>query len=670
MLRVLAVLCLLVGLAIGQRPNVVVILVDDLGWTDLTCQGSGFYETPHIDALAAAGVRFTNGYAAAAICSPTRAAILTGRAPARTHVTDWIRARFQRGGIGTPERSPTDYVGGPARALLCPPNPYWLEREEVTLAELLQDAGYTTCHVGKWHLGDDAWYPEHQGFDENHGGCDFGQPPSYFDPYSDRRLPEGIPTLPPRRDGEYLTDREADEAVDFIARNRYRPFFLYYAPYAVHTPIQARPEVAGRYAAKQTTNQTNARYAAMVESVDQAVGRIVAALEEHALTERTLVVFTSDNGGLIGPTDNAPLRSGKGYPYEGGLRVPWIVRWPGVVEAGRVSEQPVTSVDLLPTVLDAVGIELPAERSFDGVSLVPHLRAGTGIERPLFWHFPHYRGPDVTPYSVVRDGRWKLIVRWEGPALELYDLEDDLGETRDVATAHADVVARLRGELDAHLAGAGALLPRANPDHVAKPRVLILGDSISIGYTPKVRELLADEAVVVRPTDERGRPENCAGTTRGVEHLERWLALGGGHWDVIHFNFGLHDLKRVDAQTGRNSNDPADPRQAEPEIYERQLRQIAERLARTGATLIFATTTPVPPGGVRPHRDVDDPARYNAIARRVMEESGVEIDDLYGLVAPRQAELLPRVDVHFAAAGYEALAQQVAAHVRGALAAR
>ena len=207
MLRLLAALALLAGLAVAQRPNVVVVLVDDLGWTDLSCQGSRYYETPHIDALAADGLRFRAGYAAAAICSPTRAAILTGREPARTHVTDWIRGRFQRGGLGTPDANPTAYVGGPKQALLCPPNPYWLELSELTLAEVLRDAGYATCHIGKWHLGDDAWYPGHQGFDENHGGCDYGQPPSYFDPYRNPRLPEGIPTLAPRRSDGGLSMR-------------------------------------------------------------------------------------------------------------------------------------------------------------------------------------------------------------------------------------------------------------------------------------------------------------------------------------------------------------------------------------------------------------------------------------------------------------------------------
>jgi arylsulfatase A len=653
----------------SEPLNVVVVLVDDLGWADLGCQGSTFYETPHIDRLAGAGVRFTQGYAAAAVCSPTRAAVQTGREPARTGVTDWIRAQFQRGGVGTPETNPTEWVRTGDRPLLCPPNPYWLERDEVTLAEMLGAIGYATGHIGKWHLGDDAWFPEHQGYDENFGGCDYGQPPSYFDPFQNQRLPQGIPGLPGRQEGEFLTTREADEAVGFVARHRGEPFFLHYAPYAVHTPIQAEPDVAARYAAKPNESaQKNAKYAALVDSVDRAVGRILGALDEHGLAERTLVVFTSDNGGLLGPTDNTPLRSGKGYPYEGGLRVPFIVRWPGVVAPGTVSDLPVTSVDIVPTVLEAVGQLPPATRALDGRSLVGHLRAGARFERPLFWHFPHYRGKDNPPFGVVRDGSLKLIERYEDSSHELYDLAADPGETKDLAKERPVVVQRLSTALHRHLADVGARVPVRAPGD--RPRVLILGDSISIGYLPHLRAILGESCETYRPVDTRGRPENCQGTTYGVEHLDRWLAHAGGGWDVIHFNFGLHDMKRVHPETGAPSPDPNHARQADPEVYEAQLRRIVARLGQTGSKLIFATTTPVPGGGVRPHRDVEDAERYNAIARRVVAEHGIAIDDLYGLAAPRLAELQKPVDVHFTKEGSAALAAEVARHIRGALEAR
>lgn len=297
-------------------PNIIIVHVDDLGWTDLGCFGSGYYETPHIDRLAGGGMSFTNAYAAAAVCSPSRAALLTGRYPARLGITDWIRASFNADawepGTPIPEFESVD-----SRRLSTPVNQPYLPHEEITLAEHLKPAGYVTAHIGKWHLGREDWFPDSQGFDYNIGGCDFGQPPSYFDPYQNERV-KGIPTLPPRREGEYLTEREGDEAVGFIRSHKDEPFFIYYAPYAVHTPIQAKPAVEARYEAKVKTNQTNPAYAAMVESVDDAVGRIMATLEELKLAERTLVLFTSDNGGLMRVTDNAPLRDGKGSPYEVG----------------------------------------------------------------------------------------------------------------------------------------------------------------------------------------------------------------------------------------------------------------------------------------------------------------------------------------------------------------
>lgn len=450
-----------------------IVNIDDMGWTDLSVQGSVYYETPHIDGLAARGLRFTNAYAAAAICSPSRAALLTGRYPARIGITDWIRARFQGGTIPADRRNPTAYVGSPAEPLLTPPNPLWMEHAEVTLAELLKPAGYVSAHVGKWHLGADDWYPATQGFDVNIGGSDFGQPPSYFDPYFSKRQ-GAIPTLKPRKEGEYLTDREADEAVAFIRNNRSRPFFLHLAHHAVHTPIQGRADLVARYEGKPKTNQTNPVYAAMVHSVDQSVGRVLAALDEADLARRTLVIFTSDNGGLQGPTHNAPLRSGKGFPYEGGIRVPLIVRWPGVVPAATVSHAPAMGIDVVPTVARALGIALPSGRPIDGISLLDHLRSG-GVQplerRSLFWHFPHYRnGREIPPYGIVRSGDWKLI-RWsEGPRSELYNLREDIGETRDLSGAMPQIVSDLEAQLTAWQRAVGAKLPRPNPEYRSSAR--------------------------------------------------------------------------------------------------------------------------------------------------------------------------------------------------------
>jgi len=478
LLRCLAAV-LLIALAVSaaaaddNRPNVIVILVDDLGWMDLSCQGSDFYRTANIDRLANQGMRFTAGYSASAVCSPTRAAVQTGRYPHRVGVTDWIRSRFQRGQLGTPAANPTEYVGGPQQRLLCPPNPYWMELEERTIADVLREHGYRCGYIGKWHLGDDAWYPEHQGYHENRGGCDYGQPPSYFDPFNNPRHPHemiqaGIPGLSGRELGQYLTHREADEAEALIREWQDQPFFLQVSHYAVHTPIQAIPQVAAKYADTPGRNQQNADYAAMVESVDDATRQILAVLEELNLADRTLIIFTSDNGGLDNngnPTDNAPLRSGKGYPYEGGIRVPFLVRWPGQVPAGQVSRAPVCSIDLFPTILEACAVELPTDRPIDGLSLLPHLKSGGQLDLPrdeLIWHFPHYRHAPG-PYSIIRQGDWKLIKFWDGP-LELFNLEDDLSEAQNQADSLPEKVAELDDLLVRRLQSQEAKLPSPNPN--------------------------------------------------------------------------------------------------------------------------------------------------------------------------------------------------------------
>lgn len=458
-----------------ERPlNFILILVDDLGWMDLSCQGSDFYRTPNIDRLASGGMRFTDGYAACAVCSPTRAAVQTGRHPHRLGVTDWIRSRFQRGGIGTPDANPTEYVGNPKRKLLCPPNPYWMEHSEVTLAEVLKNNGYQTAYIGKWHLGDPDWYPEHQGFDVNRGGCDYGQPPSFFDPYNQPKgrhetLREGIYKLPGRNPGEYLTHREADEAVALIESWKDKPFFIQLSHYAVHTPIQAPEEMAARYVDTPGRTQKNAKYAAMVESVDQSTGMLLDALETHGIDDRTVILFTSDNGGLDNknnPTDNAPLRSGKGYAYEGGIRVPFLVRLPGVIPGGRVSDTPVTSVDIFPTFLELAGIDPPKDREIDGLSLAGHLKSGgeSSLQRvDLLWHFPHYRH-DPGPYSILRRGDWKLIKWWEG-GHELYDLRKDPGEQSNLAAQNPTTVKMLDEWLVNELTKTGARFPKPNPEY-------------------------------------------------------------------------------------------------------------------------------------------------------------------------------------------------------------
>jgi len=460
-----------------RPPNVILIFVDDMGWMDLSCQGSDFYKTPHIDRLAKEGIRFTNGYAACAVCSPSRAAIQTGRYPHRLGVTDWIRPRFQRGRKGTPKKNPTKYVGSPNQKLLCPPNPFWMEHEEITIAEALKTQNYKSAYIGKWHLGDPDWYPEKQGYDENKGGCDYGQPPSYFDPYNDPKhehetIQNGIHNLPGKKKGEYLTHREGDETEALIRKWKDQPFFIQLSHYAVHTPIQAIPEVAAKYDKAPGKLQKNSKYAAMVESIDDSTGQILKVLEELKLDSNTMIIFTSDNGGFDkngNPTDNAPLRSGKGYCYEGGIRIPFLVRWPGAIPGGKESDAPISSIDVFPTILEAAGVNLPKDQPIDGISILSHLKSGTEakIERDsLFWHFPHYRH-ESGPYSIIRKGNHKLIKFWEG-IYELYDLENDLQESQNLAAEKPELVANLEKELLKKLIDDNAKLPKENPGYNPK----------------------------------------------------------------------------------------------------------------------------------------------------------------------------------------------------------
>ncbi|MGL6225892.1 MAG: sulfatase [Thermoguttaceae bacterium] len=473
----------------SSKPlNFVVILVDDLGWADLGCYGSAYYETPHLDRMSEEGIRFTNGYAACAVCSPTRLSLQTGLYPARTAITDWIRAKFQSGTIPPGAKNPTPYVRLDNGPLACPPNGLFMELEYETIAERLKKAGYVTGHVGKWHLGQEAHSPEKQGYDFNFAGCDLGQPPSYFDPYlsKDRNRSLVIPpsVLVPRKTGEYLTDRESDEAVGFIETNRDRPFFLHLAHYAVHTPLMGKPDLVEKYARKGEDSdflQKNAVYAAMIESVDESTGKILRTLDRLGLAEQTVVVFTSDNGGLIGSTNNEPLRSGKGFPYEGGIRVPWIFRCPTRIPSGIVSEEPIITCDLFPTLADWAGVPVEsvsqttgeeAER-VDGKSLVPVLTSKgpfSGIGRSLFWHFPHYRFENdpgqLRPYSIIRRNDWKLIKYYtaDEPDFELYHLGDDWGERVNRAEQEPDLVRSLDTELQHWLESVNARLPEKERD--------------------------------------------------------------------------------------------------------------------------------------------------------------------------------------------------------------
>ena len=439
-----------------EKPNVVLILIDDLGWKDVGYMGSKFYETPNIDKLSRQGVVFTNAYAACAVCSPTRASIQTGRYPARIGVTDWIRARFQ---TNTNEvKAPKPFEENENKKLRTPSNPFWMELDEITIAEVLKQSGYFTCHIGKWHLGTDDYYPEKQGYDLNIAGCDMGQPVNYFDPYADEKG-VSFPNLKPRQTGEYLEDRLSDELKSVIEHHKDKPFFINMCNYAVHTPLMAKKEIIEKYQSKTLVDgQKNAIYAAMIESMDKTVGNLMKTLDENNLTDNTIILFLSDNGGLIGPTDNSPLRSGKGYPYEGGIRVPMIVSWKGRIKAGTVCEMPVSSIDLLPTICSFTKTPIP-DNKIDGRDISPAIYGRKMKQVPLYWHFPHYREPNIVPYSIIRDGEWKLIKQYEGAIFQLYNLRKDLSEKTNLAEKNPETVSKLNQELEDWLKDTHAKMP-------------------------------------------------------------------------------------------------------------------------------------------------------------------------------------------------------------------
>lgn len=428
------------------KPNVIVILADDLGWTDLGCFGSDLHETPHLDRLARGGMKFTQNYSACTVCSPTRAALLTGKYPARLHITDWI-----------PGQMPDN------PKLLVPNWTKYLPPSENTLAEVFRSAGYRTATIGKWHLGTDEYYPEKHGFELNIAGTDKAQPPAYFAPWN-------IPTLPEGQVGEYLTDRLAEEAVKYIETVQDQPFFLYLPHFAVHTPIQGPAELVRKYKDKLRPGlrHTNPEYAAMVESLDAAAGRVLAKLEELEIEDRTIVIFTSDNGGRVPTTSNMPLRFGKASAYEGGVRVPLIVHWPGVIQPGSTSDVPVITMDLFPTLLEMAGIHDAATGPLDGVSLVPLLRARGSIERDtLFWHYPHhqhYQLGGAMPYGAIRAGDYKLIEFFNDMHVELYNVREDIGEQHDLAAAQPERVEELRSRLHAWRKQVDAQMPTPNPN--------------------------------------------------------------------------------------------------------------------------------------------------------------------------------------------------------------
>ena len=451
---------------VKEKPNIIFILADDLGWADLGCYGSTFYETPNLDRLAKEGMRFTDAYAAAPVCSPTRASILTGKSPARLGITDWLPGRKDQ----------------PSQKLQRPAIQPFLPLDEITLAEALKAGSYKTAFFGKWHLGDapEHW-PEHQGFDLNLGGCGKGTPPSYFSPYK-------LPNLPNGPDGEYLTDRLTSEAIRFIEQNHEKPFLVYLSHYAVHTPLQTKPALLKKYKAKAaklpagespeflTDNgravrqvQNTPAYAAMVENLDENLGRILDKLTELKLDENTIVIFTSDNGGLStaegSPTSNLPLRAGKGWPYEGGVREPLLIKWPGTTHPGSVCTKPVNSPDFFPTILAMADLPPLPHQHLDGTSLVPELQGTDSPERPIFWHYPHYSNQGGSPFCAVRADGFKLIEWYEDNRVELYDLRNDIAEKNNLATDKPETAAALTARLHGWRTDVKAQMPEPNTSY-------------------------------------------------------------------------------------------------------------------------------------------------------------------------------------------------------------
>ena len=451
-------------------PSVVFFLVDDMGYMDIGANNPDtFYETPNIDALARSGMRFTNGYAANPVCSPTRYSIMTGKYPSRVDATNFFSGK--RSGRFLPaemnDRMP---------------------HSETTLAEALKGSGYQTAFLGKWHLGPtEEFWPEHHGFDFNIGGHVRGLPRSYFSPYRNPRLTDG-----PK--GEHLTGRLTDEAVELIEKMKDGPFFLYMSYYTVHTPLQAPPKLVAKYkrkAARVVSDrkefgaeeqvwpdgkerlvrqiQKHATYAAMVETLDNSVGRILQKLKDVGLEDNTIVCFTADNGGLStsegSPTSNLPLRGGKGWLYEGGIREPFLVRWPGYVSPGSTCDVPVVSTDFYPTILEMAGLPARPEQHLDGTSLVPLLKNSGKLKRDaIFWHYPHYSNQGGFPGAAVRMGNYKLIERFEDGATHLYDLSDDVSEQSDLANEMPDRVAVMKSRLHDWYKDVDAKFLRAKTD--------------------------------------------------------------------------------------------------------------------------------------------------------------------------------------------------------------
>ena len=691
--------------AIDTKPNVILFLVDDLGYTDLSFTGSTFYETPNLDALAKRGVFFDNAYAANPVCSPTRASVLTGKYPSR---------------IGLTNHSGSSGARGPKYLLEPPAVKGNMPAKDITLAEAFKKHGYATAHVGKWHLQahhqkGTEHYPENHGFDLNVAGHKMGQPGSFLFPYKSKQNPStNVPGLGDGKSGDYLTDVLTDQAIDFIEKKKDNPFFLNFWFYTVHTPLGAKHEKLKKYQQKAKTmgldkkgspgipihqsfadsRQDNPTYAAMVESLDENIGRVLATLDRLKLRDNTILLFFSDNGGLStggsqsSVTSILPNKAGKAWVYEGGIRVPLIMDYPGLTQSGRTISEPVISNDFYPTLLDLAGLPLEPKQHVDGLSLKPLLKKQRLGREALYFHYPHYHHINsMGPSGAIRMGDYKLVIKYEDSSTELYNLANDRGETVNLASKKAGLVKHMKKKFDQWIASTGSLMPTLNrqyqgganqakfytpakdqkgmhaetkPSDQDLPKVFIIGDSISIGYTQDVIHSLQNRAFVSRAKS------NCGDTNRGLKALDTWL--GDTKWDLIHFNWGLHDLcfRNPEVKNVGNRDKVNGKQSVPPQQYMKNLEELVLRLKKTGAKLIWASTTKVPEG--EPGRIAGNEIKYNQMAEKIMRKHGVEINDLHKLSSSLQPSFFRKPgDVHYSSQGSSVLGSQVAKTIAKAL---
>ena len=435
-----------------DRPNFLIILIDDLGAQDVGCYGQKFIKTPNIDQLAQEGMRWTNAYSACPVCSPSRAALLTGKNPARVHFTGHITA------IGKHRY--------PEKGRIIPPaDMMYIPLEETLIPEVLKPFGYITASIGKWHVGHEGFYPTDQGFDINIAGWTHGSPPSHFYPYtSKKKWNSSIPTLHGGIEGEYLTDRLTNESIRFIEENKNKPFLLYLSHYAVHTPLEAPKDLVEKYTSILESTDIDPVYAAMVERVDTNIGHLLKKLQELNIEHKTLVIFAADNGAVERTSDNTPFKRGKGHLYEGGIRVPFIMKWPGRIPQSSISENPTISQDIFVTISEIMGTNNIGQEDLDGRSLLRDF-SNEKWNGDLYWYYPHYSPQAKRPGAAIRSGNFKLIQFYDPYKTELYNLEKDIGETIDLSGQMPEKVKELSNKLEHSLNNMGTLRHTLNPNY-------------------------------------------------------------------------------------------------------------------------------------------------------------------------------------------------------------